>query len=49
MVAAGSARRTYDPATRPVVDLVRGLTARDDLDHVRIERPGLVLELTRSV
>lgn len=47
MVAAGPARRTYDPATRPVVELVRELTSRDDLAHVRVERPGLLLELTR--
>jgi oxaloacetate decarboxylase alpha subunit len=47
MVAAGPARRTYDPATKPVLDLIRELTARDDLRSITVERPGFRLELSR--
>lgn len=49
MVAAGPARRTYDPTTKPVIELIRELAARDDLDSVKISKPGFVLELNRSV
>lgn len=45
MVAAGPARRGYDPTSRPVMDLVRELTARKGLGSVRIEKPGFRLEL----
>lgn len=45
MIAAGPAPRSYDPAARPVVDLVRELTARRDLGSVTIEKPGFRLEL----
>ena len=45
MAAAGPARRSYDPATRPVINLVRELTSRRDLTSVKISRPGLHLEL----
>ena len=45
MVAAGPARRTYDPKTRPVMELIRELTARRGLSSVKIDRPGLKLEL----
>ena len=45
MVAAGPARQSYDPATRPVLELVRQLTARKGLGRVKIERPGFRLEL----
>lgn len=47
MVAAGPARTSYDPTTKPIVDLVRELTSRDDVAHVSVERPDLRLELTR--
>jgi oxaloacetate decarboxylase alpha subunit len=46
MVAAGPARRGYDPSTRPVIDLIRELAARTDLSSVSIEKPGFRLELT---
>ncbi|MCB1338870.1 MAG: hypothetical protein KDK10_15930 [Maritimibacter sp.] len=45
MVAAGPARRGYDPRTRPVMELIRELTSRRGLGHVKIERPGFKLEL----
>ncbi|MGG7565189.1 hypothetical protein ACQ5SO_03365 [Rhodovulum sp. DZ06] len=45
MKAAGPARRIYDPKSRPVVDLVKGLTAKKGLGHVKIEKPGFTLEL----
>ena len=46
MVAAGPARRGYDPTTKPVIDLIRELAARDDLASVSIEKPGFRLSLT---
>jgi len=45
MKAAGPARRGYDPATRPVMALMQELTARKGLTSIRIEKPGLKLEL----
>lgn len=45
MVAAGPARRGYDPASKPVMDLVRELTARKGLGAVHIETPGFRLEM----
>ena len=45
MVAAGPARRGYDPATRPVMHLLGELTKRKGLSSVRIEKPGFTLEL----
>jgi oxaloacetate decarboxylase (Na+ extruding) subunit alpha len=45
MKAAGPARRSYNPATRPALALLRGLTARHDLSMVKISKPGLSLEL----
>lgn len=45
MVAAGPARRGYDPKSKPVMDLIRELTARKGLGQVKIDRPGLKLEL----
>lgn len=47
MIAAGPARRHYDPATAPVLDLIRRLAARSDLDYIAVEKPGLRLELRR--
>ena len=44
MQASGPAPRGYEP-TAPVIDLVRRLTARRDLGHVTVERPGFRLEL----
>lgn len=48
MLAAGPAPRSYDPSSRPVTDLIRKLTARRDLSHVLVEKPGFRLELRRS-
>jgi oxaloacetate decarboxylase alpha subunit len=48
MVAAGPAARHYDPTSRPVLDLIRKLTARSDLGFVSVEKPGLRLELRRN-
>lgn len=45
MRAAGPAPRHYDPALRPVMDLVRRLAARRDLTQVSLARPGFRLEL----
>lgn len=45
MKAAGPARRSYDATTRPIVDLMRKITARRDLGAVKISKPGLTLEL----
>ncbi|WP_370224158.1 hypothetical protein [Pararhodobacter marinus] len=48
MVAAGPARRGYDPKSRPVLHLMKELTARKGLGAIRIEKPGLKLELKGS-
>lgn len=45
MVAAGPARRGYDPKTKPVMDLMKELTRRKGLSSVRISKPGFRLEL----
>ncbi|SPF79518.1 biotin carboxyl carrier protein [Pseudoprimorskyibacter insulae] len=45
MKAAGPARRGYDPKSKPVMDLVRELTARKGLGRVKIEKAGFKLEL----
>jgi oxaloacetate decarboxylase alpha subunit len=47
MVAAGPARRHYNPSLSPVLDLIRKLAARSDLDYVAIDRAGMRLELRR--
>lgn len=47
MVAAGPAKRHYDPALKPAISLVRQLTARRDLTEVMVEKPGFRLELRR--
>ena len=39
------ARRGYDPKTRPVLHLMKELTARKGLSTIKIEKPGLKLEL----
>lgn len=48
MKAAGPARRTYNPGTKPVLDLIRELTARKGLGSVRIDKPGFKLELSKG-
>jgi oxaloacetate decarboxylase (Na+ extruding) subunit alpha len=47
MIAAGPAPRHYDPSTKPVMSLIRELTARADLSHVLVEKSGFKLELRR--
>jgi oxaloacetate decarboxylase alpha subunit len=48
MRAAGPAPRSYDPALRPVMSLLRGLVQRHDLGQVTIEKPGFRLRLRRA-
>jgi oxaloacetate decarboxylase alpha subunit len=47
MRAAGPAARHYDPTMKPVMSLIRQLTARRDLGQVAVERPGFRLTLRR--
>jgi oxaloacetate decarboxylase alpha subunit len=47
MQAAGPAARHYNPAMRPVMSLLRQLTARRDLTNVSIRKAGFSLELRR--
>ncbi|HEV7715247.1 MAG TPA: hypothetical protein VGO53_06615, partial [Steroidobacteraceae bacterium] len=47
MLAAGPAARHYNPALKPVMSLIRQLTAHQDLSHIRVEKPGFRLELRR--
>lgn len=47
MLAAGPAPRDYDPATVPVMQLIRTLMARKDLWLVALEKSGFKLELRR--
>src|SRR5262249_40461297 len=44
MVAAGPAIRQYDAGVQPALSLIRKLTARRDLTHVSVEKPGFKLE-----
>jgi oxaloacetate decarboxylase alpha subunit len=48
MLAAPPANRLYDPSTRPIMHLIRQLTARRDLDRISVRKPGFSLELRRS-
>ncbi len=47
MRAAGPAARHYDPTSKPVMSLIRQLTARRDLGQVSVERQGFKLTLRR--
>jgi len=47
MLAAGPAARHYDPTLKPVMSLLRQLTAQRDLAHVAVEKPGFKLTLRR--
>ena len=48
MIAAGPAGRHYDPATKPVMSLVRSLTSRRDLEAITVEKSDFRLELRRT-
>lgn len=48
MVAAGPCRRGYNAALAPVERLLESLGKRQDVDHVRLERNGFRLELSRN-
>lgn len=45
MQAAGPAVRHYNPAVRPVMSLLRQLSARCDLTQISVQKPGFKLEL----
>jgi oxaloacetate decarboxylase (Na+ extruding) subunit alpha len=45
MQQAGPAPRSYDPALRPVLELIRSLCARSDLSSIIVEKAGFRLEL----
>ena len=45
MEQAGPAPREYDPRKVPLMDLLRGLLAREDLTRVSVEKAGFRLEL----
>jgi oxaloacetate decarboxylase alpha subunit len=48
MLAAAPASRHYDPKTKPMMDLIRQLTARRDLKQVSVRKGALSLELRRN-
>jgi oxaloacetate decarboxylase alpha subunit len=48
MLAAPAANRLYDPSMKPIMRLIRELTARRDLDRISVRKAGFSLELRRS-
>jgi len=48
MRASAPATRHYDPATRPVLELLYRLLARRDLDEITLEKSGFRLALRRN-
>ena len=48
MLAAPRANRLYDPSTKPIMRLIRELTARHDLDRISVRKAAFSLELRRS-
>jgi oxaloacetate decarboxylase (Na+ extruding) subunit alpha len=48
MIAAGPARRHYNPDLKPVLDLLRGLAARPRVSGLLIDKPGFQLQLRAS-
>jgi oxaloacetate decarboxylase alpha subunit len=48
MLAAPAANRLYDPSTKPIMRLIRELTARRDLDRISVRKAGFSLELRRK-
>jgi oxaloacetate decarboxylase alpha subunit len=47
MIAAGPAARHYDPTMKPVISLIRKLTARTDLSHISVSKGRFKLEMRR--
>ena len=47
MMPPGRAARHYDPATKPVLELIRRLTARNDLSRIAVSKSGTRVELRR--
>jgi oxaloacetate decarboxylase alpha subunit len=47
MLAAAPAARFYDPSTKPIMSLIRQLTARRDLSRISVRKPAFSLELRR--
>jgi oxaloacetate decarboxylase (Na+ extruding) subunit alpha len=45
MLAAGPARRRYNPELKPLLDLLGGIAARSPVDELRIDKPGFLLRL----
>jgi oxaloacetate decarboxylase alpha subunit len=48
MLAAGPARRRYNPRLKPVLDLLGGLAGRPPADELIIDKPGFRLALRAS-
>jgi len=48
MLAAGPARRHYNPDLKPVLDLLAGLATRPGVSGVVVDKPGFRLELHAS-
>ena len=48
MLKAGPATRHYDPAAKPLISLLRTLTARQDLTEISVEKAGFRLQLRRA-
>ena len=48
MLAAPPANRQYDPSTKPIMQLIRELTARRDLDRISVRKAGFSLEMRRK-
>jgi oxaloacetate decarboxylase alpha subunit len=46
VIAAGPARRTYNPDARPVIKLLQELIKRGDTPQFRVSKPGFSLELS---
>lgn len=49
MLAAGPARRHYNPPMRPLLSLLRGVAARPAASEIVFDKPGLHLELRSHV
>ncbi|MGH1368156.1 MAG: hypothetical protein ACRBCL_06030 [Maritimibacter sp.] len=49
MNAAGPAPRSYDPKMSPIKQMIRELSSRTDLNHVKISKPGFKFELKGGV